>query len=59
MTIFLKRLLQDFELLQALAKMYAAVAKFEALALGQLLNGQCGLPTKKFAHFCPNLQNEL
>ena len=49
-----KRLLQDFELLQVFA-LYAAFAKFEALALGQLLIGQCGLPTKKFAHLSPNL----
>ena len=58
MTFSFKRLLQDFELLQGFA-LCTAVAKFEALAVGQFLNGQCGLPTKKFAHLSSNLQNEL
>ena len=50
MIFFFKRLLQDFELLQALS-LHAADEKFEALALGQLLCGQCDPPTK----VCPTL----
>ena len=36
-----KKLLQDFKLLQALA-LHTAIARFQALALGQFLNGRCG-----------------
>ena len=42
-------LLQDFKLLQAVA-LYTAIARFQALTLGQLLNGQCDPSAKKFTH---------